>query len=74
MGVYQWTDVYALAKKNVNNKIMAICFSDTELFSTPIPWADMRMILTTEGIRSQIQTVTRIPNKLFALLYTKGKQ
>lgn len=74
LGVYEWRDVYGLANQDVNNKIMAIRFSDTELLASPIPWREMQKILTAGGIRSQIQTVTRIPNKLFASLYTKGKQ
>lgn len=74
LGVYEWRNVYELAKKDVNNNIMAIRFSDTELLTKSIPWPEMRKLLTAEGIRSQIQTVTRIPSELFATLYVRGKQ
>jgi hypothetical protein len=74
LGVYKWRNVYALAKEDVNNRIMAIRFSDTELLTKSILWPEMRNLLTAGGIRSQIQTVTRIPSKLFASLYVRGKQ
>jgi hypothetical protein len=74
LGVYEWRDVFQLAKRNVNNEIMALRFGSTELLPKTIPWDQMQKILTAQGIRSQIQTVTRTPNELFAALYAKGKQ
>jgi GNAT superfamily N-acetyltransferase len=72
LGVYEWRDVFQLAKTDVDNEIMALRFSNTALLAKPIPWHDMQKLLTAEGIRSQIQTATQIPSRLFATLYTRG--
>ncbi|WP_052672451.1 GNAT family N-acetyltransferase [Aliterella atlantica] len=38
LGVYEFKNVFETANKDLNNQIMAVRFSDTELFSNPVPF------------------------------------
>jgi hypothetical protein len=69
LGVYEWRDVHELAEKNISNQIMAVQFSDTELFSQPVAWRDLQQILREEGFPSQIQSPHLISSKVFFRLY-----
>lgn len=72
LGVYEWKDLYELADRNVNNNIMAIQFSHTELFSRPVSWQELQQILRHDGSPSQIQSPHRISSKTFLTLYRAG--
>jgi len=72
LGVYQWKHVYELAKKDVSNKIMALHFSDTELFRTPISRNQALAILKNDGIKTQFQSPIYVPTEIFERLYTIG--
>lgn len=74
LGVYEWLHVFDLAKRNIENEIMALRFSDTELFSTPIGWNELQQILRAHDCRSQLQSPVRISPELFAKLYTSANQ
>jgi hypothetical protein len=73
LGIYEWRNVYDLAKRNINNDVMAIRFSDTELLPGPIEWAQLQTILRENGCKSQIRTITTVTNEVFAKLYVLGK-
>ena len=74
LGVYEWSHVFEVAKRNIENEIMALRFSDTELFRAPIEWHELQQILRTHGCKSQLQSPVRISPELFAKLYTLGTQ
>lgn len=47
LGIYQWRDVFEVAKNDLQKDIMVFKFAKTELFSAPLPvdkikgvWAD----------------------------------
>ncbi len=52
LGVYRWERVYEVAKKDVSNRIMALRFSDTELFKAPISRKQALSILKNDGIKT----------------------
>jgi predicted transcriptional regulator/predicted nucleic acid-binding protein/GNAT superfamily N-acetyltransferase len=60
LGVYKWNNVYQLADKNIENEIMALRFSDTELFPNPVSLTELREILKQEGIKTQLQSPTPV--------------
>lgn len=72
LGVYQWHHVYKVANRDINQEIMALRFSDTELFTSPIKWADVQSILKRADCPSQLMSPYRIPNNVFAELYALG--
>ncbi len=69
LGIYQWEDVYATAGRNVEQPIMAIRFSGTELFRRPIPYAALRAELESVGANPTMVGPIRIPPPLFLKLY-----
>lgn len=72
LGVYQWRHVHRVAKCNINQDIMALRFSDTELFTSPVKWSDVQSILKRADCPSQLMSPHRIPNNVFAELYSLG--
>nr|WP_199323975.1 GNAT family N-acetyltransferase [Coleofasciculus sp. FACHB-SPT36] len=70
-GVYEWEKVFQLAKNDLNNDIIAIRFSDTEVFSSSITLEKVQQVL---GNRSTIQSRFRIPPEIFVKLYSLGTQ
>ena len=74
LGVYAWENVLSVAKKDLNSDVMAIRFSDTELFKNPIPWGELQEVLKKDGCNSLIQSPVHIPKHTFANLYAKGAQ
>ncbi len=70
LGVYEWKNIFDIANKNINNKIMAFRFSNTELFNNPVPWKSLKKILQQEHNRTApIQSPIKISNKCFIRLY-----
>lgn len=65
LGIYEWEDVYATAKNNLNNEIMALRFSDTEMLNKPLPWDDVTKKLEAAGIKTQLQSPCKIPERIF---------
>jgi GNAT superfamily N-acetyltransferase len=72
LGVYTWDNVYELARRNLNNSVMALRFSDTELFSSPTAYKELLEVLRRGGIRTQLQSPVAVSPEIFANLYTKG--
>lgn len=71
-GIYKWRDIIKLAK-NHYNKIMAIRFSDTQLFINPIPYNDLKTILFENNGKSYtFQSPVKIPQEIFLKLYKLG--
>jgi predicted nucleic acid-binding protein/GNAT superfamily N-acetyltransferase len=74
LGVYRWERVYEVAKKDVSNRIMALRFSDTELFKAPISRKQALSILKNDGIKTQFQSPIYVPAQVFERLYTIGSK
>lgn len=69
LGVYEWHNVYQVAKRDITRKIMAINFSDSETLESPISWDELQSFLISRGIRTQLQSPIEIPHELFLELY-----
>jgi hypothetical protein len=73
LGIYEWPQVLAAARGNINQPIMALRFSHTELFRRPIPRAELRAAYTESGCGLMLQSPSRVPTpQLFAQLYRQG--
>ncbi len=70
-GVYNWHNVLETAGSLVG-KLMALQFSDTELFSNPVTWEQAQSILRGYDIRSTFQSPTKIDEAVSLELYRCG--
>ncbi|HEX3856276.1 MAG TPA: GNAT family N-acetyltransferase [Verrucomicrobiae bacterium] len=68
LGVYEWRNVWELAHKNLDEKIMAIRFGDTERFHTPVSHQQLKKL----GIAGTIQSPRPITQEVFAKIYSMG--
>ena len=73
LGTYRWDDVFAVAKEDPSREIMAIQFSDTELFDRPIPWSRLRDLLPENAARSRLVSPVRVSSEHFETLYTTAR-
>ncbi|OUL30207.1 GNAT family N-acetyltransferase [Nostoc sp. 106C] len=69
LGVYSFKDVLSTADNNLENKLMAIRFSDTEMFKTPIYFEEIKEVL---GNNFTLQSPYKITEQQFYKLYNKG--
>ena len=72
LGVYKWHDVLKTAKNNCNNKIAAVHFGQTELFSTVIQWEQIQQMLDGLGINKSLISATPISSDVFMKIYRLG--
>jgi predicted nucleic acid-binding protein len=72
LGVYKWEHVYDLAQRNIDNSIMALRFSDTELFAAPVNHRELLAVLRRGGVKTQLQSPVAISPETFAHLYRTG--
>lgn len=73
LGVYEWSDVFGLAKGNLDAEIMSFRFSGTELFSNPVAWDQLQQVLVEfTGKGSPIASPVAIPEACFFRLYQQG--
>lgn len=68
LGIYKWDDVYRLAKRDINNKIMALRFSDTVLLKRPISLDALRKTMRATGKNPSLVSPFRIDANLFKSL------
>ncbi|NLE03511.1 MAG: N-acetyltransferase, partial [Crenarchaeota archaeon] len=71
-GIFEWRDVFELAKKDINREIMGFQFCNTEQFKYPIEWKTIQKILVEEGCNSTFQSITKISHDTFIKLYKLG--
>ncbi|NEO23877.1 GNAT family N-acetyltransferase [Moorena sp. SIO4A5] len=71
LGVYELEDLMKLTKNDPNKKLMALRFSDTELFKNPIDLAEIQEIL---GKRLTLQSPLRIYQEQFTIIYRECTQ
>ena len=73
LGVYDWNNIYKLANNRIENKIMALKFSYSEIFENPIDWGKIQSILLSHnGKSNQIQSPVNIPHDVFIQIYKIG--
>ena len=68
LGIYEWRNIWELAHKNLDEKIMAIRFSDTERFHTPVSLQELERL----GVAGPIQSPRPITPEVFAKIYSIG--
>lgn len=73
LGVYSWKHVLKAAKDNSENELMAIKFSDTELFENPIPWVQLQKIFKVFNLKTNVMSPVLVSNNIFAKIYMLGK-
>ena len=72
-GIYEWHHVLETADNSLDGQVMAVKFSDTELFPTPVGFEKAREILKQyQGAWNNFQSPIRIPNAAFEKLYRQG--
>jgi GNAT superfamily N-acetyltransferase/predicted nucleic acid-binding protein len=69
LGVYEWAHVRETAKGDLEHKIMALRFVDSEALAQPVPRKRLLSILKEFGVRTQIQSPVRIPSDAFIRIY-----
>ena len=70
LGIYEWEDVLRTARHNVNNKIMALRFSNTTILPRPIDLQTLKNIMEEEEDKEPLlQSPQRIHNRTFARIY-----
>lgn len=74
LGIYEWRDVYATARHDINSDIMALRFSQTELLSKPISWGILQEFLQDCGISTNVRSPVEINTERFINLYEMGKK
>jgi len=73
LGVYTWKDVCEVAKGDLNRDIMAFKFSKTEVFSYPIPLAQLQTMWERDGRRfNNATSPLAITNERFLEIYNLG--
>jgi hypothetical protein len=50
-GIYDWKDIYNLAKNDIENDVKALIFSETEVFKEAIPFKRITEILLLNGFK-----------------------
>lgn len=74
LGIYSWNDVYSTAKKDLNNKIQSILFSNTELFKNPVYISDITKIWNKYNrSKFHIQSPIYIKEEIFKEIYQLGQ-
>ena len=74
LGVYEWAQVYETAKRQTDRKIMALRFSDTELFDNPVPRDTVLAVLKEEGVVTPLQSPVLAPPAAFQRLYAEARE
>jgi GNAT superfamily N-acetyltransferase len=73
IGIYEWQDVFGLAKNDLEKDIMAFRFVKTEQMQTPVGWTALQSILQRHGGKgSQIQSPLEVSEDCFLELYRTG--
>ncbi|MDB9484919.1 N-acetyltransferase, partial [Dolichospermum circinale CS-537/05] len=69
LGIYSFQDVLKTAQEDLSKDIKAVKFSDTELFTNPIRFADIKTIINRP---IQLQSSSKISPEEFTMLYNIG--
>ncbi|MBD2776958.1 GNAT family N-acetyltransferase [Iningainema tapete] len=69
LGIYSFKDVMRTARDDFNREIMAVKFSDTELFKKPIELKEIEQLL---GKKISVRAPYRITTEAFIMIYNLG--
>lgn len=73
LGVYEWDDVLRIAGGRLEERIMALRFTNTELFRSPVSLKVLTEVMrAVEGRRPILQSPQPISSASFANIYTMG--
>lgn len=73
-GIYTWEDVSKITKGDVTKDMMAIRFSNTELFSNPVRLEEVKKIIkSVENKQPVLQSPQSITKQSFAQIYKIGQ-
>lgn len=67
LGVYEWKHLYELAGESIDTEVMALCFSDTEVFTNPLPLSTVQRLLKK---KATFQSPLRVSNTIFETVYS----
>lgn len=72
-GIYQWKDIFKLAKNDITKEIKALKFSDTEVFKKPVKLNKVNEILVeNERKMNTFASPLEVSNKIFIDIYKEG--
>lgn len=73
LGIYDWKNIYEdLAKKNLENCVMALRFSNTELLQNPIECSELNKIINAHNGKINLLSPSLISAQAFADIYNRG--
>jgi putative PIN family toxin of toxin-antitoxin system len=72
LGVYELKDILKLAKYSSNNDVMAINFSDTELFKRPVYLDLVKKIFSCDNKKVMLRSPSKITRHIFENIYSYG--
>lgn len=70
LGVYGRGEVRTAA--DASGKTMALRFSDTEIFPSPVPYARLKGMADALGLRLSLMSLSKISSALFQAVYEEG--
>lgn len=68
LGVYEWSDVFETARKDLETDVMAIRFDDTELLN-PVKWDSFQSVLQSHTILTNLESPISITSQAFEEIY-----
>ncbi|PZX52565.1 acetyltransferase (GNAT) family protein [Algoriphagus chordae] len=72
-GIYEWKNIFQLAKHSPKTIIKALKFSDTEVFKYAVPFSQVNDILFTNGRkRNSFTGPLEVSNQIFLEIYKLG--
>ncbi|AUP79901.1 hypothetical protein [Flavivirga eckloniae] len=75
LGIYEWGDVYRLAKNDINTDIKALEFSDTEVFKHPVSLQRINEVLQkNERKKNTFPSPLKVNSKIFNEIYKLGTE
>jgi len=73
-GIYEWCHVAQLCDGNEDAQVRVLKFSLTELFNTPVSFAEMQQVLERHGRKkNQFASPVIVPEEVFFEVYEMGK-
>ena len=69
-GIYEWKDIFKLAKNDINNEVKALLFSNTEVFKQAVSFDKVTKILLANGYKKNTFTSPlKVNNAVFGSVY-----
>lgn len=74
LGIYEWNDLVTTADGNLNCRLMALKFSDSEQLKNPLPLSEIQnIILSEKGKTNYFQSPVKISCETFNKIYKIAK-